>query len=104
MVKVIRAIFERRGAETLREARRALRLSVSAFIISVLIIACNGNEQPKSETPVSEVPEKVQPPPAAPLINADSAYAFVQKQVDFGPRIPGTKQHAACADWLQAKL
>lgn len=40
----------------------------------------------------------------SPDFNADSAYAFVQKQVDFGPRIPGTTAHAACADFLQKKL
>jgi len=36
--------------------------------------------------------------------SADSAYAFVQKQVDFGPRVPGTPQHKACAEWLEATL
>ncbi|MFT4032311.1 MAG: M28 family peptidase [Siphonobacter sp.] len=41
---------------------------------------------------------------AAPTFNADSAYAFVQKQVDFGPRIPNSKAHQACGDWLAAKL
>ena len=40
----------------------------------------------------------------SPEFNADSAYAFVQKQVDFGPRIPGTASHAACAEYLQQKL
>jgi Zn-dependent M28 family amino/carboxypeptidase len=36
--------------------------------------------------------------------NADSAYRFTQDQVDFGPRVPGTKAHAACAQWLIKKL
>jgi Zn-dependent M28 family amino/carboxypeptidase len=36
--------------------------------------------------------------------NADSAYSFTQKQVAFGPRVPGTKAHAACARWLVKKL
>jgi len=35
-----------------------------------------------------------------PSFSADSAYTYVQKQVDFGPRVPGTKAHNACADWL----
>ena len=37
-------------------------------------------------------------------INADSAYFFVEKQVSFGPRVPGTEAHAACAAWLVEKL
>ena len=36
--------------------------------------------------------------------NADSAYKFTAKQVEFGPRVPGTKAHAECAKWLIKKL
>lgn len=36
----------------------------------------------------------------APAFQADSAYAYVQKQVDFGPRIPNTPAQEACAAWL----
>lgn len=39
-----------------------------------------------------------------PNFNADSAYAYVAKQVDFGPRVPGTKAHAECEKWLIKKL
>jgi hypothetical protein len=49
-------------------------------------------------TPVVKVPEVVLPP--TPLFDADSAYAFVAKQVAFGPRVPGTKTHKACGDWM----
>lgn len=36
--------------------------------------------------------------------NADSAYAFVAKQVSFGPRVPGTSAHGLCVDFLRQKL
>ncbi len=36
--------------------------------------------------------------------DAASAYGFVKKQVEFGPRVPGTPAHAACADWFAATL
>ncbi len=39
-----------------------------------------------------------------PNVNADSAYHFVQKQVDFGPRVPGTEAHKKCAEWFEQKL
>lgn len=39
-----------------------------------------------------------------PVFSADSAYAFIKKQVDFGPRVPNTKAHRACADFLTEKL
>lgn len=36
--------------------------------------------------------------------SADSAYAFVQNQVDFGPRVPATEAHYRCAKYLEAQL
>lgn len=36
--------------------------------------------------------------------SADSAYSFVERQVNFGPRVPNTGPHKACGDWLAAKL
>ncbi len=39
-----------------------------------------------------------------PAFNRDSAYAFVEKQVSFGPRNLGSEGHRACLDWLVAKL
>jgi hypothetical protein len=36
--------------------------------------------------------------------SADSAYAYIARQVDFGPRVPGTQAHRDCADWLIATL
>lgn len=39
-----------------------------------------------------------------PEFDEDSAYAFVQRQVDFGPRVPGTAAHRSCGDFLAARL
>lgn len=36
--------------------------------------------------------------------DADSALAFVQKQVDFGPRVPNTTSHINCANYLKKTL
>lgn len=46
------------------------------------------------KTVVSTVPE----------FNADSAYQFIAAQVDFGPRVPNTKEHRACGDYLIEQL
>jgi hypothetical protein len=40
----------------------------------------------------------------SPGFNSDSAYRFVEKQVGFGPRVPGTAAHKACGDYLSEKL
>jgi len=39
-----------------------------------------------------------------PAFNADSAYSYVDKQVAFGPRVPNTKPHDLCADYLAGEL
>jgi Zn-dependent M28 family amino/carboxypeptidase len=41
---------------------------------------------------------------ATPVFNQDSAYAFVERQVQFGPRVPNTEAHKACARYLVAEL
>ncbi len=39
-----------------------------------------------------------------PTFSADSAYAFIQKQVDFGPRVPNTYGHVETRKYLENKL
>ncbi len=77
----------------------------SYFLLTVIVFlaACTGKES--AAPPVEE--KKDQPAPVAvtaPALNSDSAYLFVKQQVDFGPRIPGSNAHAACAAWLENKL
>ena len=42
--------------------------------------------------------------PEAVSFDSSRAYADVQTQVDFGPRIPGTDGHARIREWIQAEL
>jgi glutaminyl-peptide cyclotransferase len=47
----------------------------------------------------------VKPEPVnVPDFNADTAYAFIEKQLAFGPRVPGTASHRACGDWIVSML
>ena len=40
----------------------------------------------------------------APAFDADSAFAFVKAQTDFGPRVPNSEAHEQCARYLQTTL
>lgn len=40
----------------------------------------------------------------APDFNPDSAYVYVEKQASFGPRVPNTDAHKACASYLSSQL
>ncbi len=72
------------------------------FSLLLFIASCvndKGNQtesQPKNSVELNKI--------SVPDFNSDSAYFFVKSQVDFGPRIPGTKSHSACANYLVAKL
>ena len=61
----------------------------------IQLSACNhANRSTQKEEKTVSVPE----------FSADSAYKFTQKQVDFGPRVPNTVAHEACAGYLSAEL
>jgi glutaminyl-peptide cyclotransferase len=67
-------------------------------------MACEGNKKAIHTTST----ETTTPPPTnlvpAPAFQADSAYAFVARQVSFGPRVPNSAAHRACGDFLIQKL
>jgi hypothetical protein len=35
-----------------------------------------------------------------PAFNVDSAYAYIEKQMSYGPRVPNSKAHNDCAVWF----
>lgn len=39
-----------------------------------------------------------------PVFDADSAFNYVQKQVDFGPRVPNSAAHVACGNFIATQL
>ncbi|MDX1628035.1 MAG: M28 family peptidase [Fulvivirga sp.] len=73
-------------------------LKLLSLVIIICLYACKTETTQKEEV---SVPEKVV---SVPDFNADSAYHFVKKQVDFGPRVPGTEAHAEAAAYFVSKL
>ncbi|MGB3779650.1 MAG: hypothetical protein WA960_14915, partial [Tunicatimonas sp.] len=69
---------------------------LAALLVGVLLTACG----PTTEQEATQRPA----PLPAPNFNPDSAYAFVARQVDFGPRVPNTAAHTATKNWLVDKL
>lgn len=76
-------------------------LWLAALLLAAATQACR-QKPAATETVATETAARALAP--APVFNADSAYAFVQKQVDFGPRIPNTAAHRRAGDWLAARL
>lgn len=58
----------------------------------------SSNAQPETVTEVKQATT------TAPSFNADSAYAYIDRQVAFGYRVPNMPGHKACGDYLAAEL
>ena len=78
-------------------------LKNNILILSVLVLLFSCGEETKPvNTPT---PPKVERKKATrPDFNADSAYAFIKAQVDFGPRVPNTTAHKKTSTYLVNKL
>lgn len=68
------------------------------FLLSTLLVGCHRN----SPTPNPATIDYTQV--AVPDFNADSAYRYVERQVAFGPRVPGSASHKECAAYLVSTL
>ena len=72
-----------------------------AWLTVSLLLSCCGKG--KSGLSAQNNDTKVQSVDV-PTFNADSAYAYVGSQVEFGPRVPNSEAHRACGDYLVNKL
>lgn len=71
------------------------------LLIAVICFSTSCKED-KPETPETPPPPKKEV--QVPKFDKDSAYLFVETQVNFGPRVTNTAEHTACKDWLVAKF
>ncbi|MFN8353899.1 MAG: M28 family peptidase [Spirosomataceae bacterium] len=84
--------------------KRSQLIAIGLLVVFVLPIGAYFFKSCEKPHTSAEATTDEAPLAAAPAFNADSAYAYVQKQVDFGPRVPNSAAHRACGDWLIAKL
>ncbi len=85
---------------TFVEIMRIHNIIITAALTAALSLASCGGSKGGSTAEAAEVRKAVE----VPTFSADSAYAYVQRQVDFGPRNPGSAGHAATAAWLGTTL
>ncbi len=72
---------------------------IGALSIILTCTACGGSKNQKADTIQSEILTV-----SVPQFNADSAYQYVKDQVDFGPRVPNSKEHVDCGNYLAQQL
>jgi glutaminyl-peptide cyclotransferase len=75
-------------------------------LLVVVIVGCGARPAPAPPSKSAAAGSGGAPSPA-PLpaeFDPDSAWAALTAQLAFGPRVPGTDAHKACAAWLAARL
>jgi len=76
-------------------------LSVAVILVCFLITGCKSD--PKKVITVDPLKEEYTRR-KVPKFDQESAYTYVAKQVDFGPRYPGSEAHRELIDYLVSEL
>jgi glutaminyl-peptide cyclotransferase len=82
---------------------RAVHFIFGFFAFGFLLFSsagCGGTED-DTDTSIQET-KRIQK--SFPAFGGDTAYTYIQKQLSFGPRIPGTPGQKLCAEWLRQEL
>ena len=76
------------------------QLSFTLILSLVLVVSYRDYAGGYPSHKVLHQEKQYDPPP----FEVDSAYFYIQQQVNFGPRVPNTHAHRLCAMYLQKKL
>jgi hypothetical protein len=76
----------------MKQKRTYLIFCIPVFLFCLTACRRGHEQQNSTETPAQPVER--------PEFNADSAYAFVAAQCDFGPRVPNTEAHRRCSRYI----
>jgi hypothetical protein len=88
-------------AGLLTDRRKARMASILLLGFAWSQVGCGDAPEERPATPRKEpAPVLV----STPDFSADSAFAHVATQVEFGPRVPNSEGHKACGDWLVDRL
>jgi glutaminyl-peptide cyclotransferase len=78
-----------------------IKKSIFILFISVsLFLGCESSKKPVDRSAGRNSKKAI----TVPSFNSDSAYVFIQEQVDFGPRVPNTDAHKVCSEYLVSQL
>ena len=84
-----------------------IKASLFSTILGLILASCSDAKPAASATVPTSVDESAPSSSAVAshsLFCADSAYAFVARQLDFGPRVPGSAAQEECAAWIRSEL
>ena len=80
-----------------------MKLTLLSIVLATLVTACGNTGGSTSGTDTGADTSAAQPAAVA-QFDANGAMDLARQQCAFGPRVPGTPQHAKCAEWLTTTL
>jgi len=91
------------------ELGKSSRFQVPGFslwvaVLTLLVVLGSGCQNRENNSDSGKLSTKSKSDIVVPQFSADSAYSFIEKQLAFGPRVPNTEPHVACASWLEEKM
>lgn len=78
--------------------------SIFPVLALTIFLGCSGKSKHESGDMSISPDSAVEGEAVKALFSGDSAYRLIEKQLDFGFRIPGSKEHENCSAWLQQLL
>ena len=85
--------------------KRQIQFIAVSLIAALFTTACGSDSEPGTERDNASVEQSNNSAPISiPQFNRDSAFVFVEQQVNFGPRNPGSDGIEKTRDWLESKL
>ena len=79
--------------------RKLINMLKRIALISLVLLSITSCDNKQNSKPAAQ-PAPQMKQVVIPDFNADSAYNYVKKQLDFGPRVPGSVAHKQCAEWF----
>jgi len=76
-----------------------MRLNLS-YLYALTIIGLIGFSGCGGDTAIKSAPTVQKQPAKIPAFDQEGAYTYLEKQLSFGPRNPGSTGHVACKDWM----
>lgn len=82
-----------------------MNASLQSLVVMLLcgiwfLSACKEDKPTSVQAPREEIPAEAPAPVAIPQFDAASAFGYVERQLGFGPRDPGSAGHDACRKWM----
>lgn len=78
------------------------KIFILFLLVGLVFPSCQEEKKPATEVTPPPIEKKSYPKAKVPRFDRDTAYHFIEKQVNFGPRVTNTATHKAAKEWLVA--